>query len=235
MVARKKRNITRRRKRGGGQPTPPTFHVVIGTAGRPSLKGMIDSLKSELQAGDGLTILFDGKKAKAKSGYTDDWLAGVPFAVKTIEQVPGLKYYGHPLLNKYIPTISPKTTYMMFADDDDSYISGSFNKLRLLCTDPEILYISKMNYANNPGQIIPKSETTQIETDNIGKPNGIIPFKDADKSEFGYKKNGNNKYYKGDFDYYNNLKDKVKGIVFLDTIIYTVGSDQGNAANGNTE
>jgi hypothetical protein len=235
MAARRKRNITRRRKRGGGQATSPTFHVVIGTAGRPSLKGMIESLKSELRAGDGLTILFDGKRAKAKSGYADEWVADVPFAVKTIEQVPGLKYFGHPLLNKYIPTISPKTTYMMFADDDDSYISGSFDKLRGLCTDPEILYISKMEYTGHREGIIPKPETIQIERGNIGKPNGIIPFRDASKSEFVYNKNGNTKYYTGDFDYYNNLKDKVKAVVFLDTVVYKVGGDQGNAANGNAE
>ena len=50
---------------------------------------------------------------------------------------------------------------------------------------------------------------------NIGKPNGIIPFKDAKLSLF-----TNN--YSGDYEYYEGLKNKVNNIVFLDDIIYTV-------------
>jgi len=234
-ATRKNKNKNISRKRGGGHPAIPTFHIVIGTAGRPTLKGMIDSLKGELRAGDALTILFDGKAAKAKSGYADEWLAGVPFTVKVKEQVPGLKYYGHPLLNKYIPKLTPKTTFVMFADDDDTYIAGSFDTLRKTCTDPATLYISKMTYEGNEGNIIPMPGTTEIKKGNIGKPNGIIPFKDVAKAKFDYKRDGNIRYHFGDFDYYKALEAKVKHIVYLDTIIYKVGSEQGDAANGNTE
>ena len=53
----------------------------------------------------------------------------------------------------------------------------------------------------------------------------IIPFKDKAKSKLG------EITYTGDFDYYNDLKDKVKSVVFLEDIIYEVTAEAN--INGN--
>ena len=211
-------------KRGGSRV--PTFHIVIATAGRPQLEGMLNSLKGELNEGDAITIIFDGKSAKKNSGFSEGWKEGFKAHFNTIEQVPGLKHYGHASLNKYAPKVKPVTTFIMFADDDDTYVAGSFALLRSKCIDSDTLYIAKMKNVEK-NLIIPDMGLKEIVLNRIGKPNGIIPYGDMGKAEFGINT------YTGDFDYYNVLKDKVKNIVFLDDIIYTIGTDGGNAKNGN--
>ena len=57
------------------QDTPiPTFHVLIATAGRVSLKNLLDSLKDELTERDAITVVFDGADAFTKSTYEDSWI-----------------------------------------------------------------------------------------------------------------------------------------------------------------
>jgi len=217
---------TRKRKRiVGGKPVVPTFHVVIATSGRKTLKGMIDSLKDELKEGDALTVIFDGKNAKSKSGYLDQWTAPMKCAIRIKEQIPGLKFYGHPVLNNTIPHLEPVTSFIMFADDDDTYIKGAFNLLRGKCTDLNTMYITKM-YCTRSNKIIPSNGTTSIIRNNIGKPNGVVPFKDAPKVLFGTSS------YTGDYEYYKKMERKVANIVFLDDIIYTIGNEVANV-NGN--
>jgi hypothetical protein len=115
----------------------------------------------------------------------------------------------------------------MFADDDDTYVAGSFDILRTKCSDNDTLYIARMKNVQK-NLIIPDVGLHSIELNRIGKPNGIIPYKDMGKAEFGINT------YTGDFDYYNALKNKVKSVVFLEDIIYTIGTDGGNAKNGNS-
>jgi len=217
---RRKTNKRRRLLRGGSTTTP-TFHVLIATGGRASLKEMTDSLKSQLRAGDALTIIFDGEKAKKRSTYDDSWLADCACATRIIEQVPGLGHYGHPVLNKYIPELTPKTTFIMFADDDDTYLPGAFDALRSKCSDPKTLYISRMKHKADPSKVIPDAGLTEIHENHIGKPNGIIPFDSAPLSKL-----ENN--YVGDFHYYKNLSETGIPVVFLDDIIYEIGANQGN-------
>ena len=198
--------------KGGSKPT---FHVMIASSGRPSLKEMVASLQNQLLDADALTIIFDGREARGKSGYNETWTSSMKCKVNIKEEEKPHGNWGHPVLNKHIPLLSPETTYVMFADDDDTYIEGSFDKLRSKCTDPNTLYISKMKYADHSG-VIPFNGMKAITKGVIGKPNGIIPFKDAGKSSL-----GSNRF--GDYDYYAGLKDKVANIVFLDDVIYRVG------------
>lgn len=227
-----KKRVTRRRRRsrrqGGGKVLVPTFHIVIATAGRPRLESMVQSLKGELNEGDALTIIFDGKNAKKNSGYTDTWKEGFKAQFHIIEQVPGLKHYGHASLNKYARHVKPVTTFVMFADDDDTYVTGSFNILRKKCVNPDTLYIAKIKNVEK-NLIIPDMGLKEIVLNHIGKPNGIVPYSDVGKAEFGINS------YGGDYEYYRSLKDKVKEIEFLDDIIYTIGTDGGNAKNGNNK
>ena len=196
--------------------TVPTFHILIATAGRPTLKKLLDSLKGELTESDAITIVFDGTGAKEKAGYDESWFSGHMSQHTVIVQDPnlGAGIGGEPIRTKYQTSLKPETTYIMHADDDDEYIKGSFEKLRRICTDPEVLYIAKMNYSDKPGLVIPRQNKDIVHAD-IGTPNGIIPFHSAAKAQWGMR-------YGGDFDYYNALQTKVKEVIFLDTIIYTV-------------
>jgi hypothetical protein len=135
--------------------------------------------------------------------------------------VPGLGHYGHPALNKYIPGLTPKTTFIMFADDDDIYLPGAFDTLRNKCSDPKTLYISRMKHKGDQSRVIPDAGLTEIHENHIGKPNGIIPFDSAPLSKL-----ENN--YVGDFQYYKNLSETGIPIVFLDDVIYEIGTNQGN-------
>ena len=208
---RTKRN--RRSKQKGGSVTP-TFHIIIATGGRPTLKRMIDSLKGELESGDAVTIIFDGPEARGKSGYEDSWIGGFKASIFTIDEVPNGGYWGHVVRNKYQGQLQKSTTFVMNGDDDDVYIEGSFKNLRKICVDPPTLYIGKMTYENNPGLIIPRQNETITESD-IGTPNGIIPFDKAGLGQWGLK-------YNGDFEYYNTLKPNVKKIRFIDEVFYRV-------------
>jgi hypothetical protein len=206
--------VYQRRVEGFQEGTVPSFHILIATAGRPTLKNLLDSLKEELTESDAITIVFDGPGAKEKSGYEESWFSGHMSKHTVIVQDPNLGAAGHPIRTKYQTLLKPETTYIMHADDDDEYIKGSFEKLRGISTDPEVLYITKMNHSHDPNLVIPR-QNKDIVYGDIGTPNGIIPFHSAGKAEWAIP-------HGGDFEYYNALQTKVKGVVFLDLVIYTV-------------
>jgi hypothetical protein len=192
----------------------PTFHVLIATYGRASMIKLLDSLRDQLTENDAITIVFDGPDAYNWSNFNELWLSGHKSKINVIINDVNLGYWGHPIREKYVQLISPKTTFIMHADDDDSYYPNSFNKLRKLCKSSNTLYITKMNYANNPLKVIP-SQNKQILLNDIGTPNGVIPFNMA---RFGHWENKTG----GDFEYYNSLQKYINNIVFLDEIIYKV-------------
>jgi hypothetical protein len=191
----------------------PTFHILIATAGKPTLRNMLNSLKNELTEKDAITIVFDGDSALSNGGFSYEWLEGHKSIINIIEQVPNLGFWGHGIRNKYQELLNPKTTFIMHADDDDVYVQGSFNKLRQLCTDSNTLYIARF-FVVSKNVLVP-SQVQQIVKDDIGTPCGIIPFDIANKSEWAYK-------YGGDFDYYNTLQSYVSNKKFLNTVIYQV-------------
>jgi hypothetical protein len=192
----------------------PTFHILISSNGRRSILQLLHSLRDQLLENDAITIVFDGPDAYDKSTYNDSWLIGHKSKINVITQDENTGYWGHPIRQKYVSLLNPKTTFIMHADDDDIYLPNSFNKLRMLCTDPNVLYIAKMNYSNDLNKIIPSQNEDIIEGD-IGNPNGITPFNLAPLGKWGLS-------YTGDFEYYNTLQQHVNKIVFLDEIIYRV-------------
>jgi hypothetical protein len=175
---------------------------------------MLDSLGPQLGPGDAVTIVFDGPGAKEKSGITPEWTKDFKAQVIIHEQDPPLKFMGHGIRNYWQDKLKPETTFIMNADDDDQYLPGSFDKLRAACSEPETLYIAKMKYRKNASLVIPRQEL-KIAEDDIGTPNGIIPFRAAGTVKWGLR-------HRGDFDYYNALQTKVKGVKFLPDIIYEV-------------
>ena len=191
----------------------PTFHILIATAGKSSLYRMLNSLKNELTENDAITIVFDGDNTLSNGGFSYEWIEGHKSIINIIEQVPNLGFWGHGIRNKYQELLNPKTTFIMHADDDDVYVEGSFNKLRQLCNDSNILYIARF-FVVAKNVLVP-SQLQNIVKDDIGTPCGIIPFNIANKSEWTDK-------YGGDFDYYNTLQNHVSNKKFLNIVIYHV-------------
>lgn len=143
-----------------------TFNILIATIGRPTLQRMLYSLYEQLHENDCLTIVFDG--------HTTPPLFDISkFKCKVIQycEPTPLGFFGHGIRNKYASLLE-KRDFIMHADDDDSYIEGSFNKLRSLVKSKNTLYITRMIDVNN--QLIPRF--TKICMNNIGTPNGIIPY-----------------------------------------------------------
>ena len=143
--------------------------------------------------------------------------------VTVLEEIPGLKNYGHLTLNKHLPGLQPQTTYVMYADDDDVYTGGAFDYLRKTCVDPNTMYIAQMK--TQTGSVIPPNGKRDIELGKISKQCGIVPFSKRTESKFGIKRTG-------DFDYYRDIQDKIPNIVYLEHIIYE-WKDTANAYNGN--
>lgn len=188
-----------------------TFNIIIATIARPHLESMLNSLKDQLLEDDCLTIVFDG----CKQNNTGD-LSDFKCKINIFEEPVALGFWGHAIRNKYATLLEPRT-FVMHADDDDTYISGSFESLRKSCVNPTTLYVSKMFGRGNDG-IIPRNNV--ICAGNIGTPNGIIPFELNKKSSW-----QNNIF--GDGGFYENLQrvqnELGNDIVFLPDIIYKVG------------
>lgn len=206
------RRSRRALKQRGGQQAP-TFHILIATAGRPTLKRMLDSLKPQLSERDALTIVFDGKGAKSQSGFTDAWKEGFKCPIATFEEEPALGAWGHGIRNKYQGILKPETTYILHADDDDQYTPNAFEVLRAKCVKPECLYVFR--FSTQAGRIIPSPGIKAIEQNNIGTPCGVVPFKTATRGTWGSN-------YGGDGSYYIELSRNVPCVEYLDDILYTV-------------
>ncbi len=191
----------------------PTFHILIATSGRPCLFNMLNSLKNELNETDAITIVFDGENSLKQSEFSNEWIHGHKSKINIIEQIPNLGFWGHAIRNKYQSVLEPKTTFIMNADDDDVYVTGSFNLLRNQCIDSNTLYIAKFLVKSK--NIIVPSQSIKITQDDIGTPCGIIPFGLANMSDWEYR-------YGGDFNYYDKLKQHCKEVKFLDLIMYHV-------------
>jgi glycosyltransferase involved in cell wall biosynthesis/GR25 family glycosyltransferase involved in LPS biosynthesis len=191
----------------------PSFHILIATTGRESLLNMLNSLKSELTDKDAITIIFDGEGAKIKSRIPIDWFIGHKSMITIKEQIPNLGYWGHGVRNKYQGALSIKTTFIMNADDDDTYVEGSFNKLRNDCIDPDILYIAKFTRNENTFP----SQKEKIKERDIGTPCGIIPYEIANKAIWELR-------YGGDYEYYNKLQTFAKSVNYIDYVIYRVNT-----------
>ena len=206
-------NISRVQKKRY-MPPLPTFHILIATKGRPCLQRMLDSLKNELLSNDAITIVFDGKGSITSSGFSDVWLHGHLSHITIIEEEQPLGYWGHGIRNKYQGRLSPKTSFVMNADDDDVYVSGSFAILRNSCMlNSSILYIACL-FDSKKNIRIPSLVEYKIIQNDISTQCGIIPFDNASSAQWGLR-------YGGDFDYYDQLQHHVSSVVYLHTIIYT--------------
>lgn len=182
-----------------------TFNVLIATIGRPSLQKMLDSLSPQLEKEDCLTVVFDGFATPPTFDFSM-----FKCQVNIYCEEYALGFYGHAIRNKYASFLQ-RRDFVMHADDDDTYVADSFDKLRNICLDKDVLYVAK--HTNN-GTLIPALNNNTVCFGNIGTPSGIIPYELNKKEKWEHK-------YGGDGDFYVKLTKHLQPI-FLNEIIYTV-------------
>jgi hypothetical protein len=166
---------------------------------------MLDSLSPQLTEKDCVTIVFDGFST-IPIFDTSNFKCNVHMYCEPVV----LGFYGHGIRNKYSRILEPRD-FVMHADDDDTYIPESFEKLRNICISTNMLYIARMN---SNGTIIPRSDN-KIYLGNIGTPCGIIPYELNTKGNWEHR-------YCGDGIFYIQLEKYVIP-TFLNEIIYMVG------------
>jgi hypothetical protein len=83
-----------------------------------------------------------------------------------------------------------------------------------------------MQYTNNASKFIPNHDSLtqkKLIRGKMSKQNGIIPFSIVTHGTF-------KPAYSGNFDYYKTLTNTAKpSIELIDVVIYTVGTEVGNA------
>lgn len=188
-----------------------TFNVLIASIGRKSLLHILNSLKPQLTNDDCITIVFDGRKPDFYID-TSEFLCPV---FRYYEQQK-LGYFGHAVRNKYASLLE-KRDFILHADDDDIYLPDAFNSLRKECYDVTTLYIAKMSVKPWTHTVIPAFNILRVN--NVGTPNGVIPYELNKLSWWASERGGDGCFY----EELNNLTDK---IIFLDTIIYQVNPSQ---------
>ena len=176
-----------------------SFHVLITTIGRPSLHRMLDSLLPQLTENDHVTIVFDGVTPLPIAGHN----------IHIHHGPQALGYWGHGIRNKYASLLE-KTDFVMHADDDDVYTPGTFETLRRICVDPNLLYVTRMRISHN--QLIPDQPI--VKENNIGTPNGVIPYEKNKQSHWDLRRGG-------DGFFYERLAE-ITPVVFLNIVTYVV-------------
>jgi hypothetical protein len=179
-----------------------SFHILIATIARPTLQNLLDSLFPYLTSEDHVTIVFDGVEPIRIHGKTNA-------KIHLYHEPIALGFWGHGIRNKYAEMLD-KTDFVMHADDDDIYTPITFPRLRSMCTNTETLYVTKMKLAT--GRIVPKEPI--IREDNIGTPNGVIPYEANKIAKWGLGMGG-------DARFYEELAQKIPAI-FLDILTYIV-------------
>jgi hypothetical protein len=188
----------------------PSFQVLIATIGRPQLQRMLNSLLPQLSVEDQLTIVFDGHSVIPTVDLT---LATC--SVRQYCEPIALGSFGHGVRTKYA-TILEKRDFVIHLDDDDDVVGGSFDKFRSLCKDVNTLYISRM-VCNNGRLVIPRPNTTTVQTGNIGTPCGIVPFDLNSKADW-------LPIFGGDGAFYEKISSLCK-FEFLNVIHYIIRPD----------
>jgi hypothetical protein len=165
---------------------------------------MLDSLSTQLEEQDCLTIVYDGH-SEIPSFNTENFTCKVQMYCEPT----ALGYWGHAIRNKYAHILD-RRDFVMHADDDDMYFPDVFSKLRAQCIDTNTLYIAKMQFSSL--QTVPTHNSIYVT--NIGTPCGIIPFDQNKKAQWMHE-------YGGDGKFYMELAKHVKP-VFLNTVMYKV-------------
>lgn len=142
-----------------------SFNIICTTIGRETLPKLIESFKDQLNQNDIFTIISD-----INHDIVESFLSRYDFHFKVNHlknEGNKLGKYGHPLLNKHINNV--EGDFIMFADDDDYYVDGAFDKIRKYVLEKK-LYIFKHKWGDTINWT-----TKEVKLGNIGKCMGVIP------------------------------------------------------------
>ena len=181
-----------------------SFHVLIASIGRHTLQNLINSIITQLNENDHLTVVYDNIKNPLSLNFTN-----AVCKIHIYNELVNLGFWGHGIRSKYKDIIE-KTDFVMHADDDDIYTDNTFQFLRQQCTNVNTLYIAK--FGNGHGHYVFPNDGN-IESGRIGTPSGIIPFELNKMEKFGL-------FYGGDGYFYVNISKHAQSIIYLDHCIY---------------
>ena len=117
----------------------PTFTVLIGSAGRATLRRTLDSIaKQERIAGDQCIVVFDAFERQAAHLDTlCDVVAsyGPGFIARTYDA--GYHFYGVEQINHALSSEPITGSHIFTLGDDDVFVDGAYASLRAICAqDP---------------------------------------------------------------------------------------------------
>lgn len=112
----------------------PTFTVLIGSAGRPSLRYTLDSIARQgREPGDQVIVSFDSfEQSDADLNTRRALVESYGFIAQEFNA--GYHWYGIEQINHSIRTLAPTFGSHVFTlGDDDVFVDGAFDILRPLC------------------------------------------------------------------------------------------------------
>ena len=142
-----------------------SINIIIATTNRPSLRRMIESLATQVQPEDYVTILWDGVTPEQYP------LQMLSCTVISIAELKPLGHWGHAIRSKYQNHLPGD--WLWHVDDDDIALPNALDAIRHHCVNPANMYLFRFHhktqgktYWHTPGQ---------HWVGNVGTPSGILP------------------------------------------------------------
>jgi hypothetical protein len=190
--------------------------LLLVTIGRPTLKAMLESIKSQIRDIDYLTIIVDGpkfeedtKKIVDEFDFDSNSICKFNFIVHP----ENLGYWGHPIRNIYQTQL--KGDFILHCDDDDIYLENAFDDIReAVSKDLNKMYVFKM-WISKKGNY--RWFNKAVVMGNIGTPMGIIPNKPECMGRWKDFVGGDGRFFEA-----THKKLGTQNVEFVDKFIYRV-------------
>lgn len=113
----------------------PTFTVLIGSAGRPSLRHTLDSIARQARVpGDQVIVTFDSFEMSDEQLLRNlDIVASYGDDFHPYEYDSGYHWYGIEQINKALRDMPITGSHIFTLGDDDVFVDGAYDTLRPLC------------------------------------------------------------------------------------------------------
>jgi hypothetical protein len=199
---------------------PIIYHIFLPTVGRTSIFLQLQSLYKQLISSDILTIIFDGKLntgGNKQELEINNFIKLFKCKVNIIIEENNRGYWGNGIRNLYKSDLIGD--YIWFIDDDDVVTSNSMDIIRRICKDRSKNSLYLFNTITNSDGTYWEYDSKYWEKDQLlhyrtaHSYQGIIPINVAKKSFFGLQQDGDRLFF-------NNLKQYLNSIQFINETIY---------------
>jgi hypothetical protein len=188
-----------------------SLNVIVATTGRNTLENMLDSIVTQLDSDDYVTILADGTWSFSlvdKIVTRIKELYEPSCKIDVIYQEERLGYWGHGIRNAYQKNLPGD--FLCNADDDDFYLPNKLYKAKQSLMPGE-LHLYRFVNRKNP-VIVRYWHSTDCFVGNVGTPCGFYPNLRDELPEWGL-------FHGGDGKFYEKLAQKLK-VRWKDELIY---------------